>query len=528
MSELALPRSAEREQARGVSLLGDELLAKLVGRGSTHAFAVLYERHHQMLYRYCRSILHDPHDAEDALQSTMTQAFAALRASERDVSLRAWLFRIAHNESITIMRKRARTVNNIEETGVAAESEPEAVLADRARLRQLVADLQQLPERQRAALVMRELSGLRVEELASALAISPAAAKQALFEARRSLRELSEGREMDCEDVRLAISAHDRRVLRGRRIRAHLRACEGCRDFDAAIGAREADLRALAPTLPAPAAGAILAKLLGGGSWGGPAGGGGAGVAAGANSGLLAHAGGSLLVKAAAGVAVVAAAAAGTVRLTTEARPGRGIRTALAAPGSAGVRTNAHARTSAGARMGPGVAAGQGGAHAAGVSKAAPAVAPGGGHVRGGTAVAGAPAVTTARGHLGHGPLGRGEGVSRGGAQRTVEAAIHGKRGVSPHAGAGNAGRKRHGAAQPLKHRPAGSTRKRSGGTGAHRPAGSGHRAGGQNRSNAPTKHPTAVGNGGEHSPEGAPHSTGSAHKGGGGNGSSPASESGH
>src|SRR5215831_11463147 len=239
MSELALPRSAERERAPGVRLLGDELLAKLVGRGNTAAFAVLYERHHQALYRYCRSILHDPHDAQDALQSTMTRAYAALSASERDVSLRAWLFRIAHNESITIMRKRARALN-VEEIDVAAEREPEAVLAERARLRQLVIDLRQLPERQRAALVMRELSGLHIEEIASALAITPAAAKQALFEARASLRELSEGREMDCEDVRLAISAHDRRVLRGRRIRAHLRACERCRDFEAAIGVREA------------------------------------------------------------------------------------------------------------------------------------------------------------------------------------------------------------------------------------------------------------------------------------------------
>jgi RNA polymerase sigma factor (sigma-70 family) len=308
-------------------MLSDELLAKLVGRGSSHAFGVLYERHHQALYRYCRSILHDEHDAQDALQSTMTQAYAALRAREREVSLRAWLFRIAHNESITILRKQGRELE-LDQSGLQAQADedPHALLESRGRLRQLVCDLQELPERQRSALVMRELSGLHIDEIAVALATSPATAKQALFEARSSLHELAEGREMDCEKVCLAISAHDRRVLRGRRIRAHLRDCESCRDFQLAIGVREADLRALAPVLPASAATAILARLIGAGH--GSAGGGGAAVAGGSSSSpsLLAHAGGSLLLKGAAGAAIVAATAVGTVHRSVERRRSDGQR----------------------------------------------------------------------------------------------------------------------------------------------------------------------------------------------------------
>lgn len=314
MSELVLPRSTTGEHARRGRLLSDELLAKLVGRGSSQAFGVLYERHHQALYRYCRSILRNEHDAQDALQSTMTQAYAALRARERDVSLRAWLFRIAHNESITILRKSARE-RDLHELDAPSGEEPGAVLESRERLSQLVADVLELPERQRAALLMRELSGLRIEEIAAALAISPATAKQALFEARNSLREFSEGREMGCEQVRLAISAHDRRVLRGRRIRGHLKGCESCRDFQAAIGTREADLRTLTPLLPAPAATAILTRLLGG-HWSGTAGGGVTGAVGGSAPTLLAHAGSSLLLKAAAGAAIMTIATAGTVHFT--------------------------------------------------------------------------------------------------------------------------------------------------------------------------------------------------------------------
>ncbi len=62
------------------------------------------------------------------------------------------------------------------------------------RLRQLVADLRELPERQRAALLMRELSGLSHEEIALALQTTVGAAKQTIFEARRTLTELEEGR----------------------------------------------------------------------------------------------------------------------------------------------------------------------------------------------------------------------------------------------------------------------------------------------------------------------------------------------
>jgi Sigma-70 region 2 len=64
--------------------LGDERLDRLAARGSQRAFAAVYERHHQMLYRYCRSILRDDADAQDALQSTFTPRPARVRRGTRD------------------------------------------------------------------------------------------------------------------------------------------------------------------------------------------------------------------------------------------------------------------------------------------------------------------------------------------------------------------------------------------------------------------------------------------------------------
>src|SRR5207245_11369390 len=121
----------------------------------------------------------------ESRQNTFMKAFAALRGSEREVGVRPWLFRVAHNEAVSILRRR-RQNEPLEEQHEPARETVEASVAQRERLNQLVADLQQLPIKQRAALLMRELSGLSIEELASALGVSVGAAKQTLFEARSS------------------------------------------------------------------------------------------------------------------------------------------------------------------------------------------------------------------------------------------------------------------------------------------------------------------------------------------------------
>src|SRR6478735_6067592 len=90
---------------RGVALRSQ------AARGDDTALAAMYARHHQALYRYCRSILHDDEDARDALQSTMAKALAALQDEHRDFELRPWLFRIAHNEAISRLRQRREAVD---------------------------------------------------------------------------------------------------------------------------------------------------------------------------------------------------------------------------------------------------------------------------------------------------------------------------------------------------------------------------------------------------------------------------------
>jgi RNA polymerase sigma factor (sigma-70 family) len=262
MTEVAAPRSGPPRPGR--SIASDDRLARRATKGDRRAFAAIYRRYHQRLYRFCLAIVGNSDDAQDALQNTMVKVLRALPGEKRQIQLKPWLYRIAHNESIELVRRRRGTEElDAEQVAVGPGLAEEA--AARERLRRLIADLDELPERQRATLLMRELAGLEFAEIGTALDTSPATARQTLYEARLSLHEMEEGREMSCDAVTRALSDADGRVTRRRDLRAHLRSCASCRRFGEELDARRHDLAALAP-LPLVAATGLLHGILGGGT----------------------------------------------------------------------------------------------------------------------------------------------------------------------------------------------------------------------------------------------------------------------
>jgi RNA polymerase sigma factor (sigma-70 family) len=243
-------------------LLSDERLTCRAVGGDERAFAAIFRRYHQSLYRFCLAIVGNPEDAQDALQNTMVKVLRALPGEERKIDLKPWLYRIAHNESIDLLRRRRETAElDVEQVapgyGLAEDAEM------REQLRRLIADLRELPDRQRDVLVMRELAGFDFEEIGTALDTTGAVVRQTLYEARQSLHQMEEGREMNCDAVTHALSDGDGRVTRRRDVRAHLRSCAECRSFRDEIERREGAFAALSP-LPAVAAAGMLQGLLGG------------------------------------------------------------------------------------------------------------------------------------------------------------------------------------------------------------------------------------------------------------------------
>jgi RNA polymerase sigma factor (sigma-70 family) len=430
-------------------VLTDERLARRAVKGDERAFAAIFDRYHQRLYRYCLAIVGDTEDAQDALQNTMVKVLRALPGEERRIELKPWLYRIAHNESIELLRRRRETRElDAEQAAPGAGLAEEA--ASRERLRRLLSDLDQLPERQRGVLVMRELAGLEFAEIGTALGTSPAVARQTLYEARLSLRQMDEGRDMSCEAVMKALSDGDGRVGRRRDLRAHLRTCASCRRFGEEIGTRQRDLAALSP-LPAVAAAGLLQGLLGGGAGGA----GGSGLAAAATAGAAKSAGASLALKGAATVAVVAALGVGAADrggLIDAGLPGGGGSAATEVERPAGTDPSKAAGAAlSGAVARPGVAGHDGrgsGGELGGAATAKPVTTAGSPPAAGETRTAPVPAPTSQGSAAAH-PHGRGH------EKQLPSASAHGQQTAATHKSASHGSAGTSHPAHPAKPSPA-------------------------------------------------------------------------
>ncbi|WP_217913030.1 sigma-70 family RNA polymerase sigma factor [Miltoncostaea marina] len=332
---------------------GEAALVRRIGRGDEAAFEALFDRYRDPIHRYCRAVLRHEQDAEDAFQATMIRAYRALRRGAEALAVRPWLFRIAHNECMRLAGARR------DHAGLSGEERapgsPAELAETREELAQLRRDLLALPDQQRAALVLREMSGLSHAQIGQALGTTSDAAKHLIHEGRTSLGEFAAGRSLACGDVRRRISDGDGRVLRARSVRSHLRGCDACREFREAIGRRPRQLAALFPALPAVAAQRTLAEVLaafGGGGPGALAAGSGAGLGAKAMvawvaAGALVVSGGALLPTLPAGGGPDAADAApsqGAGGASTTSMAGAAASAAAPAAGPAGARGTAPAR----------------------------------------------------------------------------------------------------------------------------------------------------------------------------------------
>jgi len=265
MGATTIPRPVKHLKVLPLRTLSDERLAELAGVGHSEAFETLYERYRESLARYCRSIVRDPDDGKDALQNTMMSVLRAIQVRVPAGPIRPWIYRIAHNESISIIRRR----HPHEELSVETPDRADTALASesRDRLDSLLLDLRSLPERQRGAIVMRELGGLEYAEIANALEMSAVSARKAVFEARVALHDLATGRDANCDEIRLRISNGDGRVLRARSIRGHLSACASCSSFEQGLHDRHVAF-GLIPAFPMISAAALLGLALPGGGGG--------------------------------------------------------------------------------------------------------------------------------------------------------------------------------------------------------------------------------------------------------------------
>ncbi len=153
-------------------------------QGELWAMEQLYHCHQPQIYALCYRLLERAEDAEDAVQATFVRAFRALPRFRGESSARTWLYRIATNEALGMLRRR-RDAPPIEEADPASPDGAAAVLerlAVRAALARLTPD-------HRAILVLRAWEELSYTEIAGVLGISLPAVKMRLNRARAEFRK---------------------------------------------------------------------------------------------------------------------------------------------------------------------------------------------------------------------------------------------------------------------------------------------------------------------------------------------------
>ena len=187
---------------RLVRMSTDARLVELIRDRQPAAFEVLYDRYHRPVLSFCRHLLGDQQEAEDAVQQTFLAAWADLMRSDKPILLRGWLFTIARNRCLSILRARrdqpSEQLDEVPTEGLAT------LVQRRQDLRDLVLDMRRLPDDQRAALVLAELDALSHEEIADVLGVPRPKVKALVFQARESLLASRAARDADCAEIRRA------------------------------------------------------------------------------------------------------------------------------------------------------------------------------------------------------------------------------------------------------------------------------------------------------------------------------------
>ena len=241
-------RPAPRVPARLLRLASDERLVEHVRGGSEAAFEAVFDRHHRGILAFCRHLLGSAEEAEDAVQHTFMAAYRSLIGSRQPIQLRAWLYTIARNRCLSVLRARRETpVHDLDELPTENLS---AEVQRRQDLRDLLHDVGGLPEEQRSALVLAEVGGVSHDEIAQVLGVQREKVKALVFQARSSLIASRDARETPCDEIRVQLAELRGGALRRNSLRRHLKVCPGCRDFRVAVQDQRKMLALALPVAP--------------------------------------------------------------------------------------------------------------------------------------------------------------------------------------------------------------------------------------------------------------------------------------
>ena len=165
--------------------------------GSEHAFRQLVEEYSQKVVATCYRFINDKHHAEDVAQEVFFEIYRSISQFRGQSELNTWIYRIAVNKSLDFQRKqkRKRTITDLADFFARknekhSESlDPQKILEDFERRDILNAQIQKLPENQKAVIILKQDKSLSNREIAEVLETSESAIEALLYRARQNLRK---------------------------------------------------------------------------------------------------------------------------------------------------------------------------------------------------------------------------------------------------------------------------------------------------------------------------------------------------
>jgi RNA polymerase sigma-70 factor (ECF subfamily) len=171
----------------------DSDLIERFKKGDPSAFEAIVRKYQDRIYNLCRYMLQNPEDAQDAAQDVFLKAYRALKDFRPGSSLYTWIYRISVTTCLDYRKKSRREGSRSEPLNEALPSDepfPESLYASKEITEALQLALQKLPEKLRAAIVLREIEELSYEEIAEVLRISAGTVKSRISRAREELRHI--------------------------------------------------------------------------------------------------------------------------------------------------------------------------------------------------------------------------------------------------------------------------------------------------------------------------------------------------
>lgn len=172
------------------------LIAECLG-GRQDAFGVLVSRYQGRLYNAVIRLVAHPEDAADIVQDAFLNAYQGLHTFKGDAELFTWLYRIAFNAAISLKRKKRATVSlgagpegGIDPTDPAEYVRPGAALERNEDEAQLQHAMSRLSQEHQEVLILKDIEGLKYEEIAEILGVPIGTIRSRLHRARLELREL--------------------------------------------------------------------------------------------------------------------------------------------------------------------------------------------------------------------------------------------------------------------------------------------------------------------------------------------------